>query len=224
MTSKLQRRMARITWDTVARTQPGRGRRVSDDVLNEVERLHDSGAYKEAARLLDAEPVERDPKALVLLGLAEFGSDNYEESLTALDRASCLAAIDLAKIQINRTVALASLERLEDALAAIDQAQTLAPFMWIAILQEMAIRQRRDAPGDFERVIKLADHLVKQWADWRSVDDGELSRYLALDPDHELLRSRKDGGVFHAIFGLTPGALAQDHRPGGPFHKPVDLS
>ena len=224
MTNRLQHKMARITWDTIARTQSGRGHRVPDEVLDEVERLHDRGDHLGAARRLDTERVECDAKALVLLGLAESGGGHYPEALCALDRASDLVIVDLAKIQINRAVILTSLQRWDEALEASDQAQTLAPFLWAAFLQEMATRLSRQAAGDFERVVELSAHVVKQWPDWRSVDHGELARYLALDSDYALLRTINDGQVFQATFGLTPEALAKDHRPGGPFHKPIDFT
>lgn len=202
----LAERMGRMRWETSARTQEGRGRRVGEEVLERAEASHDRGAFSEAARMLeDAPNRDKDQRAQVLLGLARFAMDEYESGLDALDTARALATEDLAKIEINRANLLAATERFDEALAATGRARQLAPELWSAVLQEMAILLRRNRPDDRQRAIELARALVGRWKDWRERD---IARYLALDV--ELAPLRLEGDLFKSLFGVAASDLVAE--------------
>lgn len=207
----LSERIGRSRWETSARSQEGRGRRVDEEALDQATASHHRGAYAEAESRLEAEPnLVNDARGLVLLGLTRFALDEYETALEAMDQALVLASEDVAKIEVNRANLLALRERYDEALSATARARQAAPHLWTPLMQEMAVLERRDRPGDRERVIELARTVVRQWPDWKERD---IARYLALDIDHAWLRLADDGRLFRSLFDVDPADLAARFTP-----------
>ncbi len=205
-----EQRIAKMKWEASAHTQPGRGARVDDATLAEASARFESGAYAEVVERMErAEHASRDPKALVLLGLAHLALDEYSAAVGALDEAWRVLAEDLAKVGVNRALALSLLARHEEALAACDAARAVVPHLWSVPLAEIVVRERRQGPGDETRVEHLLVDIPQRWRDWRTTP---IARYLALDGDYAALRAREDGAFFERTLGVSVEALRAELR------------
>ena len=209
--TSLEERIAKLRWEASAHTLAGREKRISEEALKQAATRFERGAFADVVRRLESEPcLADDSRALVFLGLARLGTDDYGSALDAMDRAREIIKEDLAKVEVNRSLVLSLLGRYEDALDATRMARELAPHFWSSLLAEIVVLERRRGPSDRKRVLDLAKEVASTWPEWRTL---EIARYLAIDADYAALRREEGGEVFRSAFGVHPDELIAQFKP-----------
>ena len=211
MKEKLEHVLDRMRWEASAHTMEREEEEISEDTLKQAAECFRRGAFADTVRILEA-AAPLNAAAMVYLGLAHLGRDDYKAALNAMDQARDRCKEDSAKVEVNRALALSLLGLFDDALEATHRARELAPTNWAPLLSEIMILERRRGQSsdpkvkqaDRERVVDIAHELRRRWPDWRS---SPAAAYLALDVDYAVLREDKAGEVFSAAFGVHPKEL-----------------
>ncbi len=197
-------------------------------LLNQGLELHRRGQLGEAATVY-GKVLEQDPDhfdALHLLGVAAHQSGNHIEALQLLDRALQIRS-DLPEIYSNRSSALMSLGRFDEAYDSCQKAIEVDPSYgdgWFNAGNALSkLGRRAEAIRHFQRAVQTRPNLVAAWSNLAGelLDDGRyqeaktaLKHALKLDPNH--VRAHLNMGVVHMETGNTAEAERE-------FAKSIEL-
>ena len=213
--SDIKHRLNKITWNQSLKTvedPQSPHQRLPDHILDTAALNFDNGDFSGVIDSLTSDQnrsdLANDAQGLTLVSLSYLGLDQYQEALNSLDKTLTLLKRHQAKTEVNRGIALGFLRRYDDAIAALRRAHDLAPDLWSIPLGEIALLEKRQAPGDRHRVKKIGQKLVASYPDWQTNGIGD---YLARDVDYS--RLRRDSDFFAQTFGVTPETLLENLPP-----------
>lgn len=188
----LKRKMRTIKWNANKRTIAKR-KAISDDVLDHVDALRESGNLEAALKMLsdqDAEALASDHRAQLTLGLIHYGLNDLDSAMRAFECASERADQIKADVLLNQANLLKVKGDFDAALKRAYEVRRLAPRWFASHLIVIAVHECRGTEEDLEAVGGAVSTMKEMWPNWHR--SSELWKYLNEDVDYTRLRQRTE--------------------------------
>lgn len=180
MPTKTEAALRRFSWDLARRAE--RTREINEPAVEAALSEHIAGRYESAIAAISAIPEgERKAGAWRVLGHAEHGRGNYEAALAAHLKSFHLHGSDSAAAsddQVNMAAVFISMKRYDEAWAATERAEQLAPESASPWLPRISLLNRQERRNDLEHELR---RLVSERPDF--VNSSRFRDHLEQDAD-----------------------------------------
>lgn len=156
MPTKTEAALRRFSWDLARRAK--RTREINEPAVEAALSEHIAGRYESAIAAIAAIPeAERKAGAWRVLGHAEHGRGNYDAALAAHLKSFHLHGSDpeaASDDQVNMAAVFMSMKRYEDAWAATEMAEQLAPESPSPWLPRISLLNRQERRSELEKALR----------------------------------------------------------------------